>query len=102
MKKIFMGGVLLLLCASLLSGCDTAHNTSVENSIEYSDFNLIVDNKTKVVYIDNTIDAGDNKLFTYHVYTPYYSENGYLCKFDNGKMIEIIPETHKTESEDTE
>ena len=100
MKKVFMSGVLLLLCVSILSGCDTAHNTQVGNSIEYSDFNLIVDNKTKVVYIDNTIDAGDNKLFTYHVYTPYYSENGYLCKFDDGKMIEIIPELYKVESEE--
>lgn len=102
MKKIFMGGVLLLLCVFILSGCDTAHNTPIENSIEHSDFNLVVDNKTKVVYIDNTIDAGDNKFYTYHVYTPYYSENGYLCKFDDGKMIEIIPEPYKVESEDAE
>jgi uncharacterized protein YwgA len=100
MRKIFMSGVLLLSCACLLSGCDTANSTPVENSIEYSNFNLIVDEKTKIVYIDNAIDTGANYLYTYHVYTPYYSENGYLCKFDDGKIIEIIPEINK--KEDTE
>ena len=96
MRKIFISGVLLLSCAFLLSGCDTAYNTPVENSIEYSDFNLIVDDKTKIVYIDNAIDTGDKGLYTYHVYTPYYSKNGRLCKFDDGKIIEI---TNEPESE---
>ena len=103
MRKVFMSGVLLLSSAFLLSGCDTApYRTPVEDSIEYSDFNLVVDDKTKIVYIDNAIDSGDKGLYTYHVYTPYYSENGYLCKFDDGKMIEIIPEPYKVESEDEE
>lgn len=100
MRKIFISGVLLLSCACLLSGCDTApYRTPVEDSIEYSDFNLVVDDKTKIVYIDNAIDSGDKGLYTYHVYTPYYSENGYLCKFDNGKMIEIIPEINEKDAE---
>lgn len=97
MRKVFMGGVMLLLCVSLLSGCDTAYNTPVENSIEYSDFNLIVDDKTKVVYIDNKII---NSSGEYHIYTPYYSKNGKLCKYDDERMIEIIPEPYKAESED--
>ena len=97
MRKIFISGVLLLSCVFLLSGCDTAYNTPVENSIEYSDFNLIVDDKTKIVYIDNAIDTGDKGLYTYHIYTPYYSENGRLCKYDDGKLIEIVnePESEK-------
>jgi hypothetical protein len=98
MRKVFIGGALLLSCACFLSGCDTQYKPPIESAIEYSDFTLITDSKTKIVYIDNTITNSDS--YTYHIYTPYYSENGYLCKFDDDKMIEIIPKSYKEGDED--
>ena len=97
MRKIFIGGALLLSCAFLLSGCDPQYNPPIESAIEYSDFTLITDSKTKIVYIDNEISNANG--IEYHIYTPYYSKNGYLCKFDDNKMIEIIPEIHKEDAE---
>lgn len=58
--------------------------------IEYSAFDLVVDGKTGIVYIDNTFKTSYNSVIhDNHIYTPYYSENGKLCKFDDNQLIEI-------------
>lgn len=58
--------------------------------MEYSDFDLVVDEKTGIVYIDNVFKTSYNSVIhDNHIYTPYYSENGKLCKFDDNQLIEI-------------
>lgn len=48
--------------------------------------------ETKIVYIIfNEVGAGSG----YGYMAPYYSENGNLCKYENGKLIEIIKEENK-------
>ena len=89
-KKICMA---ILVCL-LLTGCE---ETSVEitptvNTVqmEYSDFDLITDQKTGIVYIDNVIVTFDDGWKHYnHIYTPYYGKNGKPCKFVDGKVVEI-------------
>ena len=79
-----------------LTGCEyePAEVTPTIQSVqmEYSDFKLITDKKTGIVYIDNVIETykGNNSGTHYfHVYTPYHSENGKLCRFVDGKVVEI-------------
>jgi len=86
--------IILLLCAvCLLTGCEqNAEPTISTVQMEYSDFNLIVDQKTKIVYIDNKTkfhyQNGSEQVS--HIYTPYFSERGNLCRFDDGEIKEII------------
>ena len=82
MKKLIIS-ILLILC---LTGCEYYQPTTVDNSVEYSDFKLIIDSKTKVVYIDNMIVNSNGE---HHIYTPYYSKNGKLCKYDDERLMEI-------------
>lgn len=87
---------LLIFCMFFLSECELesdviASPTIGSVDIEYSEFDLIVDRKTDIVYIDNTITTYDDdgwKKYS-HVYTPYYSRNGKLCRFVDGKVEEI-------------
>ena len=55
---------------------------------EYTEFNLKVDSKTGIIYIDNEIDIPDTSRDS-HVYTPYYSRRGKLCRFIDGKVVEV-------------
>lgn len=51
--------------------------------IKETAFKLVADPSTGVIYIKN---------HTYHnnyVYTPYYSKNGKLCKYEDGEIVEI-------------
>ena len=69
---------------------DNVEPTIEAVQIEYSDFNLVVDEKTGIVYIDNAFKTSYNSVIhDNHIYTPYYSENGKLCKFDDNQLIEI-------------
>lgn len=93
MKKVLVASIIFAL---LLTGC-TINDSYVQASpsvtsvqLEYSDFDLIVDGKTNIVYIDNIVkyyDDGFAKIS--HIYTPYYGKNGKLCKFVDGKVVEI-------------
>lgn len=88
---------LFVISCLFLTGCEGSdvEVTPTVNTVqmEYSDFNLVTDEKTGIVYIDNTIRTGadDNFNFTdrWHIYTPYYGKNGRLCKFVDGKVVEI-------------
>lgn len=78
---------LILLCSWLLMGCEEEPMPSmVTVSMEYSDFDLVTDSKTGIVYIDNKFC---DDAYRYHVYTPYYGKNGKPCKFVDGKVVEV-------------
>lgn len=85
---------LILLCSCLLMGCEDV-NVDVTPTVntaqmEYSDFNLITDQKTGIVYIDNVVKSETEYGYKYHhIYTPYYSRNGKPCKFVDGKVVEV-------------
>ena len=92
---------LLVISCLFLTGCeesDVEVTPSVETvQMEYSDFTLVTDEKTGIVYIDNKIRTGvDNDDFHFslntqywHIYTPYYGRNGKPCRFVDGKVVEI-------------
>lgn len=78
MKKI----IAVALCGIfLLTGCSYANVDSVE--IENTSFDLVSDHDTGIIYIRNPTTHG------YYVYTPYYSENGKLCRYDDGRIVEV-------------
>ena len=69
---------------------DNTKPTIEKVQMEYSNFDLIVDEKTGIVYIDNIIQTSYNGIIhDNHIYTPYYSKNGKLCKFNDNQLIEI-------------
>lgn len=76
--------IALLICiiALVLSVINfiKSKNTPQKQDIEYRSFydSLIVDEDTNIVYIEFD-----------HSICPYYSENGKLQKYENGKFIEI-------------
>jgi len=83
--------IIILLSCLMLTGCEDVEPTGVQAvSREYSSFELIVDASTGIVYIDNTVCNYDGNFRDYtHIYTPYYSRNGKLCRFVDGKVVEI-------------
>lgn len=102
MKDFIVEGIVLffviVIIACLIVGIvyKTKQTTNSEEpaieavQMEYSDFDLVVDEKTGIVYIDNVFKTSYNSVIhTNHIYTPYYSENGKLCKFDDNQLIEI-------------
>lgn len=81
-------GLLLGVSVMVLTGCEDVEPSGITSvMVEYSDFKLTFDHKTKIIYIDNSIDTGG--ALDSHVYTPYYSENGKLCKFVDGNIVEL-------------
>lgn len=84
MKKII---ILILAVSCLLMGCEDVEVTNTVGAvqIEYSDFNLVTDSKTGIVYIDNFFYVEGGR----HIYTPYYGKNGKPCKFVDGKVVEV-------------
>ena len=91
--------LLLVLSCLCLTGCEMGEPVEVSPTIqsvqiEYSDFKLAVDSKTKIVYIDNDIvvKTGEYSEKIYHIYTPYLSDTGRACRFVDGRMYEIIVE----------
>lgn len=90
MKKV----MLIILLALLLTGCEnesiTTEPTIHSVQMEYSDFDLITDRKTGIVYIENEIKIpGEYGSHYYQIYTPYYGRNGKPCKFVDGKVVEV-------------
>jgi hypothetical protein len=58
--------------------------------MEYSDFDLITDQKTGIVYIDNEITGETSFGYKpFHIYTPYYGRHGKPCKFVDGIVVEL-------------
>ena len=78
MKKI----ITVVLCGIfLLTGCANENLESVE--MENTAFDLVSDNDTGIIYIRNYTKGGN------YVYTPYYSRNGKLCRYDDGRIVEV-------------
>ena len=72
----------LVICSILLlTGCSNENLESIK--IENTTFDLVSDKDTGIVYIKNYTYCGN------YVYTPYYSKNGRLCKYDDGEIVEI-------------
>ena len=88
-RQIISVIAMLMLVVISLVGCDYTQAESIEQDvqIECSDFDLVIDSKTKIVYIDNEVISEGG--FTYHIYTSYYSKNGNLCRFVDGKITEV-------------
>lgn len=86
MKRKMM--ILAMLACMALTGCEAEPMPSmIDVSMEYSDFTLVADSKTGIVYIDNEFDYQGGSPA--HVYTPYYGRNGKLCRFVDGKVVEV-------------
>lgn len=74
MKRLI---VCTLLIACLLSGCENAHPSY--KVIEYrDDLNLVYMTDSTIVYYKDAYKLA-----------PYYSENGKLCRYIDGKIVEI-------------
>lgn len=92
MKKALMA----IIFALLLTGC-TVDESYIQSSptiesvsMEYSDFDLVADKKTDIVYIDNIVKSYDDGFPKInHIYTPYYGKHGRPCKFIDGKVVEL-------------
>ena len=74
MKRLL---VCILLITCLLSGCSPTH-LSYEVIERRVDFDVLYMKDTKVMYYRGT-----------YTLTPYYSENGKLCRYIDGKIVEI-------------
>lgn len=67
------------VCAACVVACSGNKEMGDLNPAITSAFKLATDPNTGIVYIENY-----NR-----VYTPYYSKNGKLCKYEDGVLVEI-------------
>lgn len=87
--------VLFVIACLALVGCEESGRAVTPTvrtvQMEYSDFDLVIDEKTGIVYIDNAIKTGEADGFNewWHIYTPYYGKCGNPCKFIDGKVVEL-------------
>lgn len=87
MYKIIKLALITLLMLFLLTGCEI-EPTQVEVTNLTDNWNssldLVADENTGIIYYyyNGTGNQGDSLC-------PYYSENGKLCRFEDGKIVEI-------------
>lgn len=81
MKKIINTAIIFLICLFLMTGCASIKNSTLK-SIEQQDY-LVYDCNTKIIYYYFKHIGG------YSYMNNYYSENGKLCKYIDGKIVEI-------------
>ena len=87
MKKIRIS-LLLLICLMCCSGCEyeseNIESRAERGFIEYVDFSydVVADKETHILYV--YYSKGNSAYIS-----PYYSENGKLCKYEDGKIIEV-------------
>jgi len=82
MKKFIL--CVLITCLLFCSGCteENLESRAEQGLIEYVDLteDIVADQDTHILYV-------------YYSYSgclsPYYSENGKLCKYEDGKIIEV-------------
>lgn len=84
MKKLIL--CVFIICLLFCSGCteENLESRAEQGLIEYVDFteSIVADKNTHILYIHYS--AG------YEGYlSPYYSKNGKLCKYEDGKIIEV-------------
>ena len=107
-KRFFISAVIAILLSVFLVGCSDSTKQN-EDALEVSNFKPIeeaeiVDGKnylayneeTKVVYywFSTSIWYGQGLSKSNNVYfAPYISENGRFCRYVDGEIVEIIPES---------
>lgn len=75
--SLLLAGVLM---SCILTGCkndNLVSATSIKSGVTY-DYILIAMDDTGVLYYRSTYNL-----------TPYYNENGHLCRWVDGKIVEI-------------
>ena len=85
MRKILLGVVLVcLLCCSGCVEYENLESRAERGTIEYEHFadNVVVDEDTHILYIH--FNDGESTAIC-----PYYSKNGKLCRYEDGKIIEV-------------
>ena len=85
MRKILLS--LLIVCLMCCSGCAESENIesrAEREAIEYVEFtyNVVADKDTHILYIYH---HNNNTAYL----CPYYSKNGKLCRYEDGKIIEV-------------
>lgn len=87
MKKLIVS--LLIICLLCCYGCEyvteNVESRAERGVIEYVDFayDVVADKDTHILYIYHNNSANNAVL------CPYYSKNGKLCKYEDGKIIEV-------------
>lgn len=89
MKKITIS-LLLLICLICCSGCEYDESENIESRaergvIKYVDFSydVVADEDTHILYIYHNGQSNNAVL------CPYYSKNGKLCRYEDGKIMEV-------------
>ena len=84
MKKLIL--CTLIICLLFCTGCteENLESRAEQGLIEYVDLTeyIVADNDTHILYVKHS-----NRDISY--LSPYYSENGKLCKYEDGKIIEV-------------
>jgi hypothetical protein len=84
MKRLILCA--LIICLLFCSGCteENLDSRAEQGQIKYVDFTkyIVADEETHILYIKYAV--GNLGYFS-----PYYSENGKLCKYEDGKIIEV-------------
>ena len=84
MKRLILCA--LIICLLFCPGCteQNLESRAELGQIRYVDFtqDIIADKYTHILYVYYC--AGDLGYLS-----PYYSENGKLCKYEDGKIIEV-------------
>lgn len=84
MKKLIVS--LLLICLMCCSACteENLDSRAEQGLIEYEYFadNVVADEDTHILYIYR--NDGESAVIC-----PYYSKNGKLCRYEDGKIIEV-------------
>lgn len=84
MKKLILCA--LIICLLFCTGCteENLESRAEQGLIEYVDFTeyIVADKDTHILYVKYS--AGYSGYLS-----PYYSKNGKLCKYEDGKIIEV-------------
>jgi hypothetical protein len=85
MKKLILCA--LIICLLCCSGClesEPIESKAERGAICYVDFTdeIVADKDTHILYYRYSRDYGV-------VLSPYYSKNGKLCRYEDGKIIEV-------------
>jgi len=85
MKKLIF--CILIICLLCCSGCVESENLesrAEQGTIDYVNltYNVVADEDTHILYI---FYNGNHTAYM----CPYYSKNGKLCRYEDGKIIEV-------------
>lgn len=85
MKRLIL--CVLIICLLFCTGCteENLANRAEQGLIEYEDLTeyVVADKDTHILYV---YFSGGHIGYL----CPYYSENGKLCKYEDGKIIEVV------------